>query len=187
MVTINKILVVLAITTIMSCNRKTNNQLNIVATKNIECKPYFNFDKIEHYFLDIKEPDLWATEAKKNKSGKEKKELELLLQKTPDKLADTGVLKGIEHLDFVKKEVSSKMFGEINEIFCEQKNKELITNLCIDIFRDILVLKKGNKIVGVAKICFSCNQTIITGTNLNTEDFNKAGNYERLNKILHSQ
>ncbi len=187
MISIHKILAVVAITTIVSCKSKTTNQLNITVTKNNDCKPYFHFDKIEHYFLDIKEQDLWATEEKKNKSDKERKELEFLLQYTPDKLADTVVLKGIEKLDFVKKEVPSKMFGEINEIFCEQKNKELISKTCIAIFRDILVFKKDNKIVGVAKICFSCNQTIITGTNLNTEDFNKAGNYERLNKILRSQ
>ena len=53
-------------------------------------------------------------------------------------------------------------------------------------YRDILVFKKENKTVGVAKVCFGCSQSIITGTKLNTQEFGQSGDYGRLKKLLYN-
>ena len=111
--------------------------------------------------------------------------MELLLQRTPDKLVDSTMIKELEKLDFVKKDIPTDKFGEINEIFCQRIHTENLHKMCITVYRDILVFKKRNRTIGFAKLCFDCNQNVITGTALNTDEFGQSGDYEKLYKILH--
>ena len=152
---------------------------------NIACNHYFKFDKVEHYFLNIEEDKLWKIEEKKTQTEKEKRQLNLLIQHALSKISDTGILKDIDKLDFVKKEVPVDKLKQINEIFCERKHNEVYALACIAIYRDILVFKKENKIIGTAKLCFSCDQSVITGTTLNTEEFGQSGDYKKLFRLLH--
>lgn len=165
------------LTAFLGCDSPTGNQKT--------CTPYFQFDKIEHYYLDIEENNIWDIEKKKNKTNKEKKQLELLIEYIPEKLSDTLVLKDIDKLDFVKKGIPTNKFKQINEIFCQRNHDETIALACIAVYRDILIFKKNNKIVGTAKICFDCDQNIITGTKVNTDEFGQSGDYSKLYKLLH--
>jgi len=149
------------------------------------CKPYFQFDKIEHYFLSIDESTLMKMDEKETKTEKEKKQLALLIQYTPDTLSDTPVLKNLKLLDFRKNDIPADKFEQIREIFCNRDSKEIVATSCIAIYRDILIFKKNNKIVGTAKICFECDQHVITGSHQNTDDFGQSGNYKKLYKLLH--
>lgn len=152
------------------------------------CKPYYNlFDKVEHYYFDISSDDLWALETKKKKTAKEEKQLLLLLQDKPEKLSEVSVLKNIESLGFVKKEIASNKLELLNNIFCEREHKFPIYTPCIAEYRDILIFYNKSEIIGTAKICFSCNQHIITGTKMNDEEFGQSGDYARLYKILHEK
>lgn len=157
----------------------------ISAKSMADCKPYFQYDKVEHYYLDIDEDKIWEIEERENKTEKEKKQLQLLIQYAPDKLSDTFLLKEVEKIDFLKTVISPQKFETLDQIFCERKHKEVLALSCIAIYRDILVFKKDNKIIGTAKICFNCNQNVITGTMLNTEEFGQSGDYEKLYKVLH--
>jgi hypothetical protein len=103
----------------------------------------------------------------------------------PGKLTDTSILKDIEKLDFIKTEISSNKFDQFNDIFCERQHKENNTSICAPVYRDILLFKKGNKIIGIAKLCFTCHQFIIIGTSLSTEEFGQSGDFEKLYKLLH--
>jgi len=150
-------------------------------------KPYFQFDQIEHYYLDIEENKIWDIEKKKNKTNKEKSQLELLVQSTPDKLSDSSVLKDIGKFDFVTKEIPTSKLGQINEIFSQRSHSEVLYLSCVAIYRDILVFKKDNKIIGTAKICFGCNQKVITGAVVNTDEFGQSGDYGKLYKLLHGR
>lgn len=149
------------------------------------CKPYFDFDKVEYYFLDIDEVKIGEIEEKTRKTEKERKQLELLIKNTPDKLSDTIYLKDLEEIDFVMHEIASNNFDILNKIFCERKHKELVAMKCEAVYRDILVFKKDNEIIGTAKICFGCYQNVITGTKLNTTEFGQSGDYGKLYEILH--
>jgi hypothetical protein len=187
MATVFKFLSVICLLTLLACNNQADTQKSVQpkTADNVACKPYYQFDKIEHYFLIIEEDKLWKIEEKKTKTAKEKRQLELLIQYTPDKLSDTIILKDIEKIDFVKKEVPVDKFKKINEIFCQRKHNEVYALACIAIYRDILVFKKENKIIGTAKLCFSCDQSVITGTKLNTEEFGQSGDYKKLFQLLH--
>ena len=55
---------------------------------------------------------------------------------------------------------------------------------CIPVFRDILIFKKNNKSIGIAKICFECEKSHIVGTNKNIENFGQCGDFSKLMNIL---
>ena len=185
--TVSNIISLFYLFALLGCNSQTksNKYVSKVEVNKINCMPYFDFDKIDHHFVNIDEANLWKIEEKKKKTKEEIKLLELLLQDTPNKISDTGILKDIHYLGFIKKEISLNKFREINEFFCQRKHEESYYYACIAIYRDILVFKKQNKIIGTAKICFSCNQSIITGTTLDTDEFGQSGDYKKLYKLLH--
>ena len=171
--------------TLTNCDYKTDNKTVSIKERLVDCTPYFIYDQIDHYTTEIDEPEVWDIQAKTKISEKEKRQLALLTWETPKSLSDTVALKDIEDLDFKKIEIHSNKFKQINDIFCERKHKNSVSTTCIPIYRDILVFKKDNKTMGVAKICFSCNQSQIIGTELNSEDFGQSGDYEKLSKLLH--
>lgn len=180
----HKFLTFLFLTLLFACSnnadRKSSSQLDVS-----DCKPYFSYDKIEHYYYDISEDELQKIEEKKKKSDKEERQLELLTQNKPDKLSDTTALSGIEKIGFVKQNISEDKFEALDQIFCERKHKETIAMACIAVYRDILIFKKTGKIIGTAKICFECDQNVITGTTKNTDEFGQSGDYRKLYTLLH--
>lgn len=171
---------------ISACNSHTDTTKSVTpkSTNQVTCIPYFEFDHIDHYRLNMDEDELWDIEQKKIKTEKEKGQLELLIQYTPDKLSDSSILRNIEKLGFVKNEVPADKFTQIKEIFCQRKHKEVYWLSCVAVYRDILVFKKENEIIGIAKICFSCDQNVISGTTLNTEEFGQSGDYKKLLQLL---
>jgi hypothetical protein len=144
---------------------------------------YFQYDKLEYYHIVIDEDKVFALEESKGK--KQIKLLELLQSDTPDTLSEISILNGIEKIGYKKKEISTNNFESINKIFSEKIgfgiNEEMS---CIAIYRDILVFKNNNKIVGVAKLCFDCQQFVIAGTNKNVENFGESGDFNELYNIL---
>ncbi|WP_055437551.1 hypothetical protein [Lacinutrix algicola] len=144
---------------------------------------YFDFDKIEHYTF-IEKIDYFDIE---NDSVKiENKELlsSLLFDRKPTKLNGIEFINELDKVATKKRDIPISDFQEIKEIFKEQSCSVNVAYSCISVFRDILVFYQKNKVVGIAKICFSCNDHHIIGTTSNTSDFGQCGKYEELNKIL---
>lgn len=185
MTTSYKILTVVFLIIMFGCNNNSDRKKIVSTETQFVCKPYFQFDQVEHYFLDIDEDKIWELEEKEVRSEKENIQLELLIEYTPDKLSDSIFIKDLEKIDFVKTDIKADKFEQLNKIFCERKHKESFATSCIAIYRDILVFKWNNKITGIAKICFDCDREVITGTTLNTSEFGQSGDYRKLYKILH--
>lgn len=177
-----KLLALILVTVFWSCGNNENRTKDHTTS----CNPYFtHYDKVEHYYYDISEDEIWKAEEKGEKTFKERRQLELLIQNIPEKLSDTAILKNIDKIGFVKKDLAKSKFAQLDEIFCERKHEDGIAMACIAIYRDILVFKKANKIVGTAKICFECGKNIITGTAQNTDEFGQSGDYDKLYRLLH--
>jgi len=51
-------------------------------------------------------------------------------------------------------------------------------------FRDILVFYKNEKISGITKICFGCNESVLIGTKYNADTFGQCGVYSKLKSFL---
>ena len=83
-----------------------------------------------------------------------------------------------------KKEIQTSDFDNIKEVFKEQSCSVNRVSSCTSVFRDILVFYKKNEVIGIAKICFGCNDYHIIGTTSNTSGFGQCGKYEELSKIL---
>ena len=150
-----------------------------------KCKPYFQFDQVEHYNMQIDEQRVMALEQKKRKTKKEEWVLQVVAGNTQDQLADTAILKKMQQLGFKKKVIAKSKLQDIAKIFCEKQHDEMIAFTCMPIYRDVLVFTRSGRTVGTARICFACDQHHITGTTANTTGFGQSGDYERLSKILY--
>jgi hypothetical protein len=183
-------LVVVIILSFYSCKENNQEKSKQIIKSNSEktikkCQPYFDFDKIEHYFINADELEVLNIDEKEEKTDSEKKLVALLLESKPNKLSDSLILENIEGIGFTKTEIQESKFQQLNEVFCERKHDELIETACIAVYRDILVFKNKNKIIGIAKICFGCDKNIITGTMSNTTEFGQSGDYRKLYEVLH--
>ncbi|TDX87215.1 hypothetical protein [Epilithonimonas xixisoli] len=63
-------------------------------------------------------------------------------------------MKDLEKLNFHKEKLEVAKYPKIVEIYT--RGSAHYDTSCVKTFRDILVFKKNNKIVGVSKICFDC-------------------------------
>ena len=160
---------------LIACNSKPKNN----------CKPYFEFDELEHYFIEISDDYQLKLMERDSLSEKELRLNDVLIQRKPEQLSDFHVVSDLEAIGFTKKNVGASKFETINEIFCERKHIESVSAACIPIYRDVLIFKRKNKIVGIAKICFGCMHHVIAGANGNTIEFGQSGDYDRLYKLLY--
>ncbi|AXY73961.1 hypothetical protein D3H65_08180 [Paraflavitalea soli] len=151
----------------------------------MNCKPYFDFDEVDHYYLNISRELLEEMDTKKTKTYLEEKQINWLRQYASDELPDAGVSNELAFAAYVKKAVPAAVFTQIQDIFCDRPHEPGPASGCIPEFRDILLFKKKQQIVGFAKICFTCHKHSISGTDLNTSEFGQSGDYEKLFNILH--
>jgi hypothetical protein len=73
------------------------------------------------------------------------------------------------NLGYAKWEIHPGTFREIHKLLFEQlsngaSEQEVYSSLCLPVLRDILIFRQDNRIVRFAKLCFSCDQSIIVGT-----------------------
>ena len=164
----------------------SNQEKKLENAENVEskCSPYFLYDEIEYYTININQDEVSKILEKKNKSEQEIKVFHLLVRGAVTKFSDTSTLNDLESLNYKKQFLDSSKFSTIDEIFCERKHTESISTACDPFYRDILVFKNKNQIKGIANICFSCGQHIIIGTVKNTIDFGQSGDYKKLSQLL---
>lgn len=161
----------------------TDKKKDTSKTGEAACKPYFSFDQVEYYAWNGTDDEAYTLMQEEDATGGLKKYL--LTEFDDNQLLNPSNFEKIEELGFRKKEIATDKFNQLNEIFCERKHEKVPeVEVCLSIFRDILVFKKEGKIVGVAKIYFDCKHNVITGTTLNTSEFGLSGDYEKLEKLL---
>ena len=147
-------------------------------------KPYFEFDQIDYYYIDIDEMTFNELALSKKRKKKEQQLLHLVSRGYLESLKDTGHILLAEDLGYIKHRINQNLFPAIHDIFSEKDHENWLSAACIAILRDILVFRKNNKIVGVAKICVTCMQHEIVGTTVNTDFFGQSGDYDKLITLL---
>jgi hypothetical protein len=176
---------------LFSCNSKTNKKASTEeyvykAPKIIGVK-YFNYDELIHYKSKIEETKLREVYVNRKKSELDSLKNSVLLKNTPKSILDSTFINKLEKLGYSKTKVGKEKFEDINKIFKEKKHKEIIGYACDYVYRDILIFKFKSKTIGIAKICFGCDDNQIVGTKANTEEFGMDGDYEKLKKLLDSK
>ena len=118
------------------------------------------------------------------KSKLEALKLGIILGDVPKTLSDLSFIHQLEKIGYKKATIPPSKFKNIDSIFMEKISQENIATACIYIYRDVLIFKKKNKVVGTAKVCFGCMANQIKGTTANTENFGQDGDYDKLAKII---
>lgn len=147
-------------------------------------QPFFYFDQIEYYHTDITKKDLQTIEMKEEKTRKEQALLQILKGNIPVSIKDTLFIKNMEILGFEKDTIDLRLNSKMAHIFSfREVSKPEVAN-CSPEFHDILIFRRNNKIIGMAKISFDCLRHQMIGERYNDSNFGQSGEYKELEKIL---
>ena len=156
----------------------------ILLSCNSKGEKYFEYDEIEYYKNEIEEDQIGELYDNQKKSTIDSLKMGVILGEIPNSISSTEFIQHLKSFGYTKSKIDSTKFNKIDEIFTEKSHSELYANACVYIYRDILVFKKKSKIIGIAKMCFGCDASVIVGTKSNTEEFGMSGDYEKLRELL---
>jgi len=176
---------------LLSCNSsQTENKeqpvlidsLEIENTSDTLGKSYFDFDEVDHFHSDtghvfFREDSLLTSK-------------ELLFKKIfegdfPDAISDTSFVSELTDLGFIKEDVDTSKNKGINFLFREKDFAPYEVAACIPEYRDILIFRKSKKIIGIAKVCFTCSALFATGTDAITSNFGSYDGFGKLGNLLY--
>ncbi len=144
---------------------------------------FFDFDKVEYYSLNIDEMELISTlDSPRELTEIQKLEASIVFDDYPESILNTYFITEIGKYDFIKYNVESIFHSEIKEIFKERCITQGEFTSCAKIYRDILIFKNDNRLAGICKICFECNDAYFLGTESNTINFGNNGEFSDLKK-----
>lgn len=147
-------------------------------------QPFFDYDAIDRYFYDADEQEVFGLISKERLTKLETFRSAVLLGNKPERVSEPGFTDSLEKAGYKRTVVDPNKFPEISNIFMYKPSTEHLSTACLFVYRNILIFKKKNKVVGIAKICFGCLANQIKGANANTDNFGDQGDYERLKQIL---
>lgn len=173
------------------CNLDQKKISEVVLTDSISVKkdtlgkPFFDFDEIIHYQINMTDKEFDELDRKGPQTEYEQKLWGILTSLNPYDIQGTKFWTDFYDIQKVERPVKEKYFEKLrNEIFIEKKCDNIYATACVPIYRDILIFNKANKIKGVAKICFKCRMYNFQATAANVECFGMNGEYEMLEKIF---
>lgn len=142
------------------------------------------FDKVEHYSIEITEDKLWEIFDKKNRSAEEDLLISVVINNTPSDISDLAFIPYLKKIGFESKEIDKSKFKSLSTIFKIEPYKQAYARQCIAEYRDLLIFKKNDEVIGIAKICFGCSQKLLISSNNHTMSFDKSGAYQKLANLL---
>lgn len=187
---LKNVIFIFSVLTMLSCQSTDNNESKALIKSELlekksqltpEVKKYFDYDEIEYYWTDYKGSRF---NLKESKSKTDSLKYGIIFGKIPRDILDVSFVGKLQDIGYNKRLIDNSIFHEIDNIFTEKASTNSAEEACIYVYRDVLIFKKKSKVVGVAKICFSCMAHQIKGTEVNTENFGQDGDYEKLKKLL---
>jgi len=165
---------------VLSCNNseKSKNTNEKVVKK--ELRPFFDSDKIDHYFVNYTLDSIIISGGENKKSKKEKEFEGLFMGYFPDSIPKRGFEQILLSHHYKKSNLTAKQQKEIENVFSEKDSLQMSAYACVPEYRDIFIFKKKEKTVGIAKICFKCGRFQIIGSEIETQYF---GLFEELHKL----
>jgi hypothetical protein len=147
-------------------------------------KEYFDFDEIDHYSIAISYLEIIELYDNPTKSELDSLKNELISFDTPLNISDLFFIDKLTKMGFKKTAIDKSKFTTIKNIFTEKEFTSGEYTACAPFYRDILIFKKQNKVIGTAKLCFDCMKYDIKGTIANTDNFGQNGDFEKLIEVL---
>lgn len=180
-----KYIFILIVVIISGCNnsRKTDVANQKVVKK--ELKPFFDSDKMDHYYLNPIERKFEHTSNDDAGQIEKKKEFSSFFYGNyPKTIPKQDFEKLLLKYKYKKSNLSIKQEKRIESVFSEKDSLQDTFAACIAEYRDIFIFKKKEKTVGIAKICFKCGRTQIIGSKLDVSGFGLWSELDKLKKTV---
>jgi hypothetical protein len=148
---------------------------------------FFDYDTVDHYQSGISNQDFLAIATKVKQSKPENDFIKLINRSEPKSINDTNFLANLSEFYPKKTIITDRLqIRRLNYVFKEKPIINAALPACDPLYRDLLIFKKNNKIVGISKLCFSCGQNYTIGTPKGTWYLARAkeGDWERLISVL---
>lgn len=152
--------------------------------KQSHCPAYFQFDSVVHYQLALTAEEELSWMDKEPSTPEDTILNYVLVGDTLANLADTGVIPALEQIGYKQLLIDKQKAMAIKDIFCKADERDEFTT-CLAVYRDILIFRQNNKIIGAAKICFDCGDLLISGPASREKKRSKWVNFYKLGKLLH--
>ena len=110
------------------------------------------FDEINYYKLDKYFDEFYLINH--HKSPKRNAIYDIVYGNMPRNVSDTLFVKDLEKYHYHQTHLETSRYQEISKIYAYGSKRYDVA--CKVTFRDILVFKNKNRIVGISKICFGC-------------------------------
>ena len=165
-----------------SCN-KQKQKIDINTNKKV-FENYFDCEVVEHYYINKTEKEISLEIRKKKKNNKELLRTKLLISVYPDNISENNIESTIINSGFKLEILTNTQKNQIDNIFKEKDSIKKEFSSCIPYYRDVLIFKKNQKIVGLSKICFGCGVIQIIGSTKETDGFGIESDIKKLKKIL---
>lgn len=150
-------------------------------------KKFFDYDQVDYYYNPIGDYKSGELIDNKSKSVIDSFAYGVVLQHIPKDISDTSFVQKLEKIGYTKSTLDTTKHKGIDYVFVEKTVSEHISTPSIYVYRDILVFKKKNQIIGTAKIHFEGLDAQINGTNANIGNFGQDLDYLRLEIILRKE
>lgn len=177
------ILIVIVFT---SCNDSKKSNLEIQKVVKKELRPFFDSDRIDHYFVNYTLESIIDFEEKSKKSKKHQEFEDLFMGYFPDSIPKRDFEEILISHNYKKSNLTIKQQKEIENVFSQKDSLQMSAYACVPEYRDIFIFKKKEKTIGIAKICFKCGRTQIVGSKLDTSGFGLWTELDRLKRIVRS-
>jgi len=155
----------------------------------LSCKTrqsFFNYDAIDYYYnREFSENDALLLENLMPGNALDSVKKGVMEGSIPVHLNDLSFVDSLPRMGYRHRSLSKTRFGAIDGLFCDKGvASEQTTTTCTHVYRDILIFKRSGKVVGTAKLCFSCGAHEIRGAQGNADLFGQGHDYWILEKLL---
>lgn len=170
---------------ISSCNNSKKTDIGNLKIAKKELRPFFDSDKIDHYYLDFSEKEFEYLVSDNTAQKEKKKEFfNLFMGYYPDSISKKNFEELLLKYKYKKSKLSAKQEKEIENVFSEKDSLMTEGSACVAEYRDIFIFKKKEKTVGIAKICFKCGRYQIIGSKLDVSGFGLWKELDKLENIV---
>lgn len=133
---------------------------------------FSNFDSIDYYSADKK---YYSKFHNRLTEKSDTNYIKIIEGDLPKKLDDSLFYSELNSAKFINSKVSQSDIKSFKELFNDDTFTDVYTTACIPDYRNILILKKSNKIIGVLKICYGCQMYYLIGEDEKKKQIEKSG------------
>lgn len=148
---------------------------------------FYEYDELIHYHFEISDTSFLRISSKAEKTEQEKQLTESIITFDRDIKSLDRFCENLEIAGFQAHPIDSSCWPLADSIFSVKPVEEYYAFACEPFYRDHFVFKRRGHIVGIANICFQCQQSKFHGSLVNTESFGFNGEFEAMRRLMDCQ